>query len=495
MATSIASTIAIQVSDQNSPAYTRPAYHEMSPEWVMVDDLLGGTPAMRAASDSYLVKNPSENAEEYKARLDRSELFNGLRRALNALTGQVFRAPVAFAKDTDSRLVSTMSNIDGAGRTLHSFARNLFYKALGYGHMGVLVDFPRVDGAGGLTLAAERNRGLRPYWIAYHPRNILNWRTQLIDSQEVTTLLTLREQTSSDDGQFAAGLDWAYNVYRLDVEKGGEVTYQRWEKDSEGKLVETDKPAIITNQTRIPFVPLYVGEQFDEFYSQTPMLDLLFSNVAHWNVQSDHRHSLHMASVPIPVFAGMSDKQKKFELGPNLGIHIPKGGKAYFMEHKGEALSSTRQELRDLEARMLMHAMGMLEKTTNQAETAEARRLDRDEQDSVLSDAARALKNCLQRCGEFHMNYYSVADVDVVVEVNTDFEESEMTIDEMNFYSTMVERGQLSKERMWTVMQAGGRLGEDFNPIEEARRLEDEVLPPVGQGDLFGEGEGEGEGE
>ncbi len=472
-------SISVVSSDQSTPAYMDPVYADMVPQWEMTDNLLGGTEAMRKGAETYLIKNPSENAEEYTARLNRAELFNGLRRALNGLTGQVFRTPVAFSDDADEQLLQAQSNIDGAGSTLHSFARNLFYKALGYGHMGVLVDFPKVADASKLTLADERDRGLRPYWITYHPRNILNWRSELVDSQEVLTQLTLRDQLLGPAGRFGTSKEYVYNVYRLELENG-DVTYQRWIKGAQGKLAPEDEPAVITNQTRIPFVPLYVGAQLDVLYSQTPMLDLMYTNIAHWNVQSDHRHSLHTASVPIPIFEGLTEKQKKMELGPNIGIHIPKGGKAYFMEHEGKAIGATRTELRDLEARMLMHAMGMMEKSTNVAETAEARRLDRDEQDSVLADAARELHGVLERCGRFHLNYSNAKDAKVGVEVNTDFENAEMTVAEMEQYSKVVERGQMSRERMWSMFERGGRLGEDFDAVEEARRLDDETLPPTG---------------
>lgn len=479
-------------SDRNTPAYTDPMYHEMAPQWEIVDDLLGGTEAMRKGAESYLIKNPTENAEEYTARLNRAELFNGLRRALNGLTGQVFRTPVSFSEEANEQLVSAQSNIDGASGTLHSFARNLFYKALGYGHMGVLVDFPKVANASQLTLADERERGLRPYWIAYHPRNILNWRYELIDSQQVLTQLTLRDLAQERAGEFGTAQEYVYNVYRLELENG-DVTYQRWKKRSNGKLLPDEDAAPITNQTRIPFEVLYGGTELDVLYSQTPMLDLMYTNIAHWNVQSDHRHSLHMASVPIPIFKGRPEKSKKIEVGPNIGIDIPKDGDAYFMEHSGAALGETRDELRDLEARMLMHAMGMMEKSTNVAETAEARRLDRDEQDSVLADKARALQRVLEHCAELHLNYSNTQDGDTGVEVNTDFENAELTVEEMEEYSKITERGQLSRERMWQLFEQGGRLGEDFNAAEEERRLDEETLPPVEPTDLLDVGDLAGE--
>ena len=59
-----------------------------------------------------------------------------------------------------------------------------------YGHIGVLVDAP-----------ATGNNG-RPYWVTYTPRDILGWRTEMVDGEMQFTQLRLQEKVSEPDGLY-----------------------------------------------------------------------------------------------------------------------------------------------------------------------------------------------------------------------------------------------------------------------------------------------------
>ena len=47
----------------------------MAKHWPLIDALLGGTPAMRAAGLAYLPQQPRENDEDYAYRLSTATLF------------------------------------------------------------------------------------------------------------------------------------------------------------------------------------------------------------------------------------------------------------------------------------------------------------------------------------------------------------------------------------------------------------------------------------
>ena len=51
--------------DKLSPATTSDAYDRMMPMWQKVEDLLGGTEAMRAAGDRHLPRHPEETDDAY----------------------------------------------------------------------------------------------------------------------------------------------------------------------------------------------------------------------------------------------------------------------------------------------------------------------------------------------------------------------------------------------------------------------------------------------
>jgi len=51
------------------------AYNAMQAHWGLIDDLLGGTLAMRAAGEKWLPKEPKEENKSWQNRLDRSILY------------------------------------------------------------------------------------------------------------------------------------------------------------------------------------------------------------------------------------------------------------------------------------------------------------------------------------------------------------------------------------------------------------------------------------
>ena len=70
--------------------------------------------------------------------------------------------------------------------------------ALAYGLAGILVDFPRMDGV--QTLADQRNRGARPYFVLIDPGQIVGFRTVRDGAMWRLSQLRLREHVSEPDG-------------------------------------------------------------------------------------------------------------------------------------------------------------------------------------------------------------------------------------------------------------------------------------------------------
>jgi hypothetical protein len=101
----------------------------------------------------------------------------------------------------------------------------------------------------------------------------------------------------------------------------------------------------------IPLAICYCAEHDQEFEVSPPLLDLAHANVAHFQVRSDHRHSLHIASIPLLVFKGrpqVKDGQQARSVRISA-YDVPKDGDVKYVEHSGTALEATRNELKDLE--------------------------------------------------------------------------------------------------------------------------------------------------
>ena len=74
----------------NRVAEPGPSWQELAPDLELIHDLMGGTRQMRSAGLRWLPKEHSETWEAWRARLNRSVLFNGLARTVAALSGRPF---------------------------------------------------------------------------------------------------------------------------------------------------------------------------------------------------------------------------------------------------------------------------------------------------------------------------------------------------------------------------------------------------------------------
>lgn len=321
---------------------------KLNEDCALIEALLGGTKAMRAAGETHMPKWPNEDAESYKTRVAVATLFPAYARTIEVLGAKPFSVPVAIGDDVPPRMVTWCENIDRAGRNLHSFLSEIGQRTLGFGFAGILVDHPpTVDKDGKAmfpTKASEDAAGVRPYFVEIQTKNILGWLPKNPDSAEGLTQLRLLETYSVPDGDFDTK-----EVEQVRVLRKG--TWQVWRKSEQGgkstwSVFEEGKTSI----KRIPFVPVY-GNRLGFMSARPALLELAFANVEHWQGKSDQQNILHVARVPIlfakmlgeaPITIGAGSAVKSGEPDADLK----------FVEHSGAAIEAGRMSLLDLEDRM-----------------------------------------------------------------------------------------------------------------------------------------------
>jgi hypothetical protein len=179
------------------------------------------------------------------------------------------------------------------------------------------------------------------------------------------------------------------------------------------------------------------------------------------------------------LFTGMN-AQDEIKVGPNAAIKLPDpASTGQYIEHSGQALGATMDMQRELVFEMAVQGLSMLQRQTGAAETAEAKRIDKAEQDSTLATAARATQDALENALAFHAQFMRLGDDGGEVTLNSDFESLVLDAADLKVYSDQVALGQLSLDTMWQVMQEGGRLPTDFDPEAEKQRIAEEGLIPI----------------
>lgn len=396
-----------------------PDYYENIASWNMIDALMGGTETMRAARTDYLPQEPDESVLAYETRLNKTVLFNAFKRTILYLISQVFSSPVLLESDVPSKIKDYGENIDQKGNNLSVFCKKWFKNGITDGTGAILVDYPKVDTSKVKTKADEDKEGVRPYWVLIKARDIIGWRTSLINGREKLIQVRIREVVKVPDGVYGVK-----DSLRVRVLVPG--AYELWE------FVEEPKAGWILKESgemkpldEIPLVLFKPGEEITYMTSDPPLEDLAYLNVAHWQSSSDQRNILHYARVPI-LFGKLIGEEGKepneIPIAPTRMIvsrHADADLK--FIEHSGAAIESGRQDLIDLEDRMSLYGLQLLMPRTGDI-TATDRALSSAENDSTLKSWALMFQDAVEQALYFTAQWMGMkGDVGGQVVVNSEF--------------------------------------------------------------------------
>jgi hypothetical protein len=393
----------------------------MAEHWPLIEDLIGGTTVMRKRHRKYLPQEPREIDESYDARLARSVCPPYLVRIERMLAGMLTRKPVRL-NDTGDTIREQLFDVDLQGNDLNTWCYETARKMIRYGHVGVLVDAPQNGG--------------RPYWIAYSPRDILGWRTELEDGTQKLTQLRLREVITEPDGDYGEKAveqvrvltPGAYELHRKDDENGDFKLYD------EGT----------TTLDRIPFSVAY-ADRTGYLESRPPLQDIAELNLKTYQVQSDLDNQLHISAVPMLAFYGFPSSAEEVSAGPGEAIAFPAEGRAEYISQINE----------------LGLAAVLGQKLS--AETAEAKRIDRSQGDSTMMVIAQNMQDAIDNCLQFHAEFLSTPEQAGSCYVNRDFLGSRLEPQDVLALLQVYTSGTITQETFLTRLSEGEVLGDDFD--------------------------------
>lgn len=313
----------------------------MSKDWAMIDALMEGTSAMRVAGKAFLPQFPQETDESYKCRLVTATLYPAFKRTVLVNASRPFSRPLKLDEKTPQQVIEWSEDIDLQGNTLAAFSTHSMEACLSKGLHGVLVEYPKANGI--RTQADEKTAGARPYFVPYRSNSILGWRTSKGSAGLQLSQLRLLEMVDVEDGAY--GLKSVEQVRLL--EPGKWSTYQKNEKNPD---IWDEIESGATTIDFIPFVFFYgVRKAFGVGCS--PLRDLAFQNVEHWQNASDQQTILHVARVPILFARRFGDTPLVIGAGSVAQSDDPEALLEY-VEHTGAAIEAGSKSMLDLEDRM-----------------------------------------------------------------------------------------------------------------------------------------------
>jgi len=415
----------------DSPFTRTRAVLDMMKGWEIMKAVTEGTEYLRENSEAFLPLEPREDFDAYLARVNRAVFSPFTQRLIRAATGLVLRKPITLTGDpywTDTFKM----DVDGCGSDLDEYARRVLMCSLTYGQSHILVDYPAPSGA--LSLAEERQQNRRPYWIEVDPNNLYGWRLDRESNYGNLIQARIAEKAVLPDGDFGEKVydqirviePGRYRVFRKkeQIEEMYDVSdnsvtgnFEMGSADKDYKQVESGQFSL----GEIPLVTIYSGKT-ENLVSKPPLLDIAYLNLAHFQRQADLIHSLHVASQPMLVMEGYDDQTKDLAISVNYAMATQPGNKVYYVEPASSAFDAQSAEIKELQMQMATLGISTLSQQKFVAESADARRLDRVDTNSMLAMVSMELEQKLQKCFNFSAEYVGIEPPEVKISRDFDIE-------------------------------------------------------------------------
>ncbi len=431
-------------------------WFQQEPHWMLIEDLLGGTYQMRKRHRRYLPQEPRELDESYDNRLARSVCPPFYLRLERMLAGMLTRKPVRL-NDTADPIREHLFNVDLQGNDLNVWTYETTRKMVRYGHVGVLVDAPTSGQSG------------RPYWVTYTPRDILGYRTEMIDGEVKLTQLRLQEKVSVPDGLYGEKI---IDQIRL-LTRGGFEIHQ---KGKNNLFVKVDEGT--TSLPEIPFSVAYAN-RLNLLESRPPMSDIAELNLKAYQIQSDLDNQLHISAVPMLAFYGFPQSSEEVTAGPGEAIAFPADGRAEYIEPAGRSYDAQFKRLDVLSNQINELGLAAVLGQKLSAETAEAKRIDRSQGDSTMMVVAQQMQDMIDNCLQFHGQYINAEAGSCFV--NRDFLSQRLEPQEIQALLQLYTSGSITQETLLKQLHEGEVLGDEFDIEEEIESTQNGGLVEMAQ--------------
>lgn len=406
---------------------------------MLIEDLVQGTYQIRRRHRRYLPQEPRELDESYDNRLSRSVCPPYYIRLERMLAGMLTRKPVRL-NDVSDVVREQLFDVDLLGNDLNVWTYETARKMVRYGHIGVLVDAPSAGEYG------------RPYWVTYTPRDILGYRTELVEGAQKLMQLRLAEKVILPDGEFGEK-----EVEQVRLLRPGEFEIHRRNDQGEFEVVESGT----TTMDHIPFSVAYAN-RVNFMESRPPMMDIAELNLKAYQMQSDLDNMLHIAGVPLLGFFGFPQAAEEVTAGPGEAISFPAEGRAEYIEPQGRAFDAQFKRIEQVASQINELALSSVLGQKLAAETAEAKRIDRSQGDSTMMVIAQNMQDLIDNCLEHHAHYLNITEVGSSY-VNRDFLGTRLEPQEIQALLQLYTAGTITQETLLLQLSEGEVLGDDFD--------------------------------
>lgn len=451
---------------------THPEYDQYIQTWEKMRHVIDGEDAIKKAGIKYLPKPSGMDDADYNGYKERAVYFNAVNRCIDAFSGMVFRKTPVM--EYPSQMQGVVDDITLNGIGLVGFCEQVVQEVLEVGRCGVLVDYPIDDGVF-RTQAQAQMDGRRAYARLYKAENIINWRLATRGGKQYLEMLVLKETELTQDTQDPFKMV-EVDVYRVLEMIDGVYRQTEWVKSKVDYVMRAEiYPK--QNGSNLDFIPFtFFGTRDNGVDVCKPVFkDLMLTALAYYRNSADYEHGLHFTGNPQPVVTGISlGGGEELRIGSSSAWVLQnENANAFYMEFKGEGLTSIRQAI--LDKRQDMAALGarILEADKAAAEASSTLAQRRVGEVSILASIANSVSYGIENVLRDIAFWEGYPVEGIAVSLNTDFVSERLSAQEIQTIVNSWMSGAISKQTMWYMLQQGEVVPDTITYEEEQARLED----------------------
>lgn len=381
----------------------------------------------------------------------------------------VLRKPIVLEVPEQSK--TELDDVNLLGDDLNSFAREVFEAAIDYGYTGIFVDYTKVKGV--RTLAEEKAIAPRPYWVHYTAPEIIGFKYAMSGNRRVFSQVRLLLKSIQPLGEFGEQEVEQVKVYDLE---GGQVRWRLFEKlDNNTRSAQASQRWNIVDGGHlslsfIPFALVYTNKK-KSTVAPPPMLEVAYLNLSHLQTSADLSHALHIAANPKLCIFGYDPENGDIvsSVDEALVFENP-DARAEWIAPPPASFAALERRIDKLELQMAMLGLATLTAQKNVGESADAKRLDRTQGDSIMAVVSQGLQDAIDLCLEYHAAYRR--EQAGTCQVNRDYETGQLSPQAIASFSNLHSKKQISLETLLQLLKRGEVFEDEFSIEAELKRLE-----------------------
>ena len=388
-----------------------PTYCKNRARWDLVRSVLDNDAAhwIRTVDAS-----DSARSKQYR---DDAILTNFTSLTKSGLTGLVFRREPKISIPPVLQYLEDDATGNDLG--LIQFSQKIIGEVLATGRHGVLVDYPQVDAP--VSMAKSDKLGNVARLKSYAAESIINWRSEVIGSRNLLTLVVLCEIIEDlEEDEFTWRQTKQYRVLRL-----VDGVYQQSLYDEYYELIGTIIPKMANGSVwnEIPFK--FIGsENNDASMDKIPLYDLAVLNLGHYRNSADYEESIFITGQPTLFLKGDGSLEEfksvypdGIRFGSRAGYYLGLNGGADLVQANPNQLADVAMKRKEEQA---LAIGARLIAPYGGRETAEAAKIRFASQNSALYLITTNISEGIEDCLEWADSFMSESGSDDIVFVLND---------------------------------------------------------------------------